>query len=240
MKSLFQENYKKIIGFTLIGIHFIGTVVSFFIFSYQYIRDYGFLNFLFWGEVEPLFKSTVWEVFLILALIQSPSQSPTTNLATEQALSQLQNLWWQSEYPTLVKFVDAADNSTISTSYRTGPSGGAKVKLTLVRKAKGGLILRVDLPPQAIVSVDPKRGERTPSRKRPVMTIRDHNEDGVPDDFNMEPHGTPLYKEDVAEDGFIKFRSGTDHRVIWINWSVGIGFSVNHFLHGIESAMPRR
>jgi len=38
----------------------------------------------------------------------------------------------------------------------------------------------------------------------PVITIRDHNEDGIPDDFDMEPRGEPLYKETVTEDGFIK------------------------------------
>lgn len=148
--------------------------------------------------------------------------------------------WWVAEYPALVQAVETAGNRTLSTSFRTGPSGGAKVKLTLFRKAEGGLILRLDLPPQAIISANPKTGERGPGRKRPVIIIRDHKEDGMPDDFSMEPGGTALYKENLTKDGFIKFRSGSDHRAIWINWSIGIGFSVNHFLHGIDSAFPRK
>lgn len=36
------------------------------------------------------------------------------------ANSLTQNLWWQSEYPAFVKAVSSADNSFLSTSYRTG------------------------------------------------------------------------------------------------------------------------
>jgi len=56
----------------------------------------------------------------------------------------------------------------------------------------------------------------------------------------MEPSGEPLYEETVTEDGFIKFRSGPDHQSIWTQWSIGIGYSVNHFIHGFDSASPRK
>lgn len=148
--------------------------------------------------------------------------------------------WWMNEYSALIQAVETANNRTLSTNYRTGPGGEAEVKLTLMRKANGGLTLMLNLPPQAIFSVDPKTGERKPSSISPVITVRDHNEDGIPDDFNMEPRGEPLHKETVTKDGFIKFRRDPDHQSIWVQWSIAIGFSVNHFLHGVDSALPRK
>lgn len=146
--------------------------------------------------------------------------------------------WWLLEYPELIQQVENSHNRTLSTDYRTGPQGTAEVKLTLICKENGGLILKVNLPPQAIFSVDQKSGEKQSSPTAPVVIIRDHNEDGMPDDFDMEPRGDPLHKETVTDDGFIKFRSGPDHQSIWMQWSISIGFSVNHFLHGFDSALP--
>ena len=154
--------------------------------------------------------------------------------------STLTKEWWITEYPALIQAVEISNDRTLSTNYRTGPSGEAEVKLTLIRKSNDGIILTLNLPPQAIFSVDPKTGERTPSSISPVITIRDHNEDGMPDDFNMEPRGEPSYKETITEGGFIKFRSGPEHQSIWMQWSISIGFSVNHFLHGFDSAFPRK
>jgi len=148
--------------------------------------------------------------------------------------------WWMNEYSALIQAVETANNRTLSTNYRTVPGGEAEVKLTLIRKVNDGVTLKLNLPPQAIFSVDQKTGERKPSSILPVITIRDHNEDDIPDNFNMEPSGEPLYKETITEDGFINFRSGPDHQSIWVQWSVAIGFSVNHFLHGFDSALPRK
>ena len=150
------------------------------------------------------------------------------------------NDWWIAEYPALVRTVEAATNGTLRTSYRTGQEGKAKVELTLIRKRNGGLTLRSNLPPQAIFSIDSKTGQRIPSSIRPVIIIRDHDTDGVSDDFKIEPAGESVFRETVTKDGFIKFRSGPDHQSIWLQWSFGIGFSVNHFLHGVDSALPRR
>jgi hypothetical protein len=97
----------------------------------------------------------------------------------------------------------------------------------------------MEFPREAMVSVDPDTGENIPSETAPRITIRDHNLDGMPDDFNIQPAGQPVYKEELTEDGFIKFRDSSEHQAIFVQWSVGIGYSVNHFLHGIDSAMPR-
>lgn len=142
----------------------------------------------------------------------------TTSLSTAPAKE-----WWIAEYPALIQAVETADNRTLLTNYRTGPSGDVEVKLTLFRKSSGGLILKLNLPPQAILSIAPKMGEKIPNSTRSLITIRDRNEDGMPNDFNVEPSGEPLNKEAV--------------RALW---SIAIGFSINHFLHGIDSALPRK
>jgi len=164
---------------------------------------------------------------------QEEPSTPPTSLQT-------QDFWWRSEYPALLKAVASAHNFSLSTAYRTGPDGRSKVKLLLVKEPNNGLMLRIDLPKQAIMSVDIRTGKKTPSKTRYIVTIRDHNLDGMPDDFNEEPSGEPLYEEEFTKDGFTKFRNSPEHQAVAIMWVGGIGFSVNHFLHGIDSAMPRR
>ena len=151
-----------------------------------------------------------------------------------------QAIWWMPEYPDLIKVVSAADNASLATSYRTGLGGKSRVNLSIYKKPKGGLILKLKAPKEAMFTADPKTGEKIPSKVAPVVTIRDHNLDGIPDDFNIEPSGAPLYEEEFTKDGFIKFRDSPDHQSILVQWIVGIGFSVNHFLHKIDSALPRR
>lgn len=53
----------------LLGIHFIGAMISFMVFSYQYTREHGFVSWLLLGEIVPAMKSIVWEVFLVTALL---------------------------------------------------------------------------------------------------------------------------------------------------------------------------
>lgn len=101
--------------------------------------------------------------------------------------------WWKTEYSALIHAEGTINNRMLSTNYRTGPSCEAEVKLTLISKVNDGQTLKLNLPFQAILSIGPKTGERKPSSILPVITIRDHNEDGIPDDFNMEPSGEPMY-----------------------------------------------
>jgi len=158
------------------------------------------------------------------------------------ANSLTQNLWWQSEYPALVKAVSSANNSSLSTSYRTGPEGRSEVKLLLLKELSDGLVLKIDLPEEAISSIEPETGKKISSEVSTIITIRDHDLDDIPDDFNMESPGEsvePVYEEELTEDGFIKFKNKPEHQIILIYWSMGIGFSINHFLHGIDSVMSR-
>jgi hypothetical protein len=209
-------------GLFLLVVHFIGSIVSFVVFSYQYIREHGFMWWLFWGEVVPLLKSSVWEVFLVLALLQGSPPSPPTAPSLEEAVSRIKSLWWKAEYPALVELVGRAPNSTLKVSYRTGPEGRAEVKLSLHKKPNGGLTLRSEYPKEALFSVDRETGRKTPAEANFVITFYDANLDGIPDQTLLEPGGGKL-----------------DDNFALIQWSTGIGFSINHFLHGIKSAMPR-
>ena len=217
---------------SLLLVHFLGSVVSFIYFSYQYVLENGFFSWVFFGEIKPALKAVVWEIFLAITLMQSPTQGSTVSSSTQE-------LWWQGEYPALIRAVDGTANSSLSTSYRTGPGGRSTVRLLLSKTRADSLVLEMEFPREAMVSGDPNRGVKTPSETPPRITIRDHNLDGMPDDFNIEPAGQPVYKEEFTEDGFVKFRDSSEHQAILVQWSVGIGYSVNHFLHGIDSAVPR-
>lgn len=213
-------------------------MISFVVFSYQYVIEHSFISWLVFGEIVPALKSIVWEVFLVLALIQSPVQSPPITSIT-------QDFWWMSEYSALVRAVNTADSSSLSASYRTGPEGEREVRLSLFTTPDGGLVLRTDLPKESLFTIDPDTGKQIPGTMPTVVTIRDHNLDGRPDDFYIELGDTgmrvdPSYGEELTRDGFVKFRNSPDHHFALIKWSIGIAFCVNHFLHGVDSALPRQ
>ena len=69
--------------------------------------------------------------------------------------------------------------------------------------------------------------------------MRDYDRDGVLDDFMMVP-GNPSPGATLTTDGYILFEPKDEYRGIYIQWMVGIGYSINHFLHGIDSAYPRK
>lgn len=101
MRKFFRKMFSSL-GTSLIGIHLIGVGISFAVFSYQYAREHGFMSWLIFGEVVPALKSVVWEVFLVVALIQSPVQSPpitsiTQNLMTSPVTGEDERTgyWWE-------------------------------------------------------------------------------------------------------------------------------------------------
>lgn len=63
-------------------------------------------------------------------------------------------------------------------------------------------MLKIELPREAMFSVDSKTGKKIPSETSTLITIRDHNLDGIPDDFSL-PGG--FYNQELTNDGFIKF-----------------------------------
>ncbi len=149
-----------------------------------------------------------------------------------------QDLWWISEYPTLIKKVNDAPNRTLTTSCRTGPEGQRKVTISISRKKGKGLVLETKLPKESVFTIYETTGRHIPSKTNPVVTIRDLNLDGMPEDFTMKP-GLPPDDAIFSQDGFVTIKNTDEYRAIMIKWLIGIGFSVNHFLHGVDSAFPR-
>jgi len=149
-----------------------------------------------------------------------------------------QDLWWIPEYPTLIKAVERATEHTLSTSYKTDYTLHAKVELLLSKKPNNGFSLKIRLPKEATSSFYPQRGDEIPGDTRPVITIRDHDLDGLLDDFKIEPPVLLTHKGEFTKDGFIKYGNGPVHQAVLIYWAIGVGYSINHFLHGIDSAVP--
>ena len=150
------------------------------------------------------------------------------------------SLWWIAEYPSFISAVENAPKQILTTSYRTGPNGREKVDLSLKRDSRWGLILEVKAPKETLVTIDPKTGEMATTENIPTVTIRDHDLDAIPDSFKIEASGRPLYKESFTQDGYTKYTRSQEHKAILTYWTIGIGYSINHFLYGVDSAMPRR
>jgi len=148
-----------------------------------------------------------------------------------------QPIWWLSEYPKLIQKIDNSPSKQLETSYRTGPEGKSKVNLKLI-KNRDDIVLEMMLPKQAIVSYDKEKDVVVPSSESPRIIMRDHDQDGVLDNFIMVP-SNPSPGATLTTDGYILFKPKDEYRGIYIQWMVGIGYSINHFLHGIDSAIPR-
>ena len=150
-----------------------------------------------------------------------------------------QGLWWISDYPKLLKKVENAPDNNLKTSYITGPDGLARVKLSLLKKEGAGLVLQVRPPKKSLVTFDKKTGEKIPVKTNPIITIRDHNLDGMPDDFKMEP-GYPPENAVLTKDGFMIFKYNDEDRVMLMQWTISIGYCINHFLYNVNSVFPRQ
>lgn len=165
-----------------------------------------------------------------------PVPERSTQTYTNPVLEQLtQSKWWLAEYPALIKAVEKSDSNQLSTSYTVLADGTSKVELLLSKTTDKGFILTMKLPKGVQSSIDLNTGEKVRSDVAPTIIIRDHNLDGLPDDFQIEPSGQPLYKEKVTDDGFIIYRDDPEHHVILAQWAIGVGYSINYFLHGRSS-----
>jgi hypothetical protein len=185
-----------------------------------------------WQEREIGMKDLIKCGVIILSIMIS-------SLTARSAWSQ--SFWWESEYQDLIKTVQKAKNSQISTSYKTGPEGQHTVGLSLQKLQEGSLILRMTKPKRSMATKDSKTGEMIPSKVTPVVIIRDHNLDGFPEDYVFEPRDKFQYSGTgaITKDGFIQIRNVPEDRAVLMEWAIGIGFSVNHFLHGVNSAFPK-
>jgi len=230
----------------LLYIYFIGLIISGSYFNFQYARENGFIKWFLLGEIVPTSQSTIWPYYAVKHFASSDSrhippsvpQRGTQGPPAGQVIASLkQRAWWLPEYEGLNAAVDQAGGS-LSAAYRTGPMGTRDVRVRLVRGPGKGLTLRIDLPPEARVSIDPKTGRPQPGTERSVWTFRDHDLDGMPDTLSVEPFLKPGFKDTFTKDGYMVIRDSPDHTGILVQWTIGLAFSTNHFLHGKDSVSP--
>jgi len=231
MGNFFRKAFGRFIALLMI-IHFIGAAISFKYFSYQHAREQGFISWLFSGEgTLSALKASFWEAFVVLNWVRSNSQDRAISSLVEKGW------WWRPEYPALVKMVSMAEKSSLTTGYKSGPGGQSYRTIVLLLEPGGAFVLKVDLPPESMYSIDPKTGKRIPGKMGFMVAIRDHDLDAVPDDFMFEPSAQHTQEVETFEP--TRFTNSPDQQAVLVQWLVGIGFSVNHFLHGVDSAKPR-
>ena len=133
-----------------------------------------------------------------------------------------------SNYRNLIKAIDATPDRMLKTSYASASNRRSKVELTLYRDADGTLVVVYALPKEAIFTLDEKTGKRIPSDEAPVITMRDHDLDGNPDDYSITPGVAPDDAE-YTSDGYVKFNSRRDNFIL-DPWSSAIKIATKHFL----------
>jgi hypothetical protein len=149
------------------------------------------------------------------------------------------NLWWLQEYPHLIELLKRSPNQTLKASYNTGPQGDQLVSIEISLMSNKSFVLEMKLPKHAVVTVDPNTGKSIPVSIDPIVKMRDNDLDGILDEFKMQP-GRPPEGVPITQDGYMVFRNTKDYEAIFLQWVFSVGYSVNHFLHGRESALPRR
>lgn len=199
----------------------------------KYIKNI-FFGIIVLAGIAVLIKLSGWSP---LNLVLGPQYESKREAVIERA-ADTQLLWWLSDYPKLIHKIDTTTEKRLNTSWKTGPEGRSTVYLTLAKKGNS-LVMEMKLPRQAFVTRNEKTSKTVPSSKIQVIVIRDHDLDGYPDDFSFTP-GNPYENVILTEDGFVKMQHTEEYASIFMQWMVGIGFSVNEFLYDIKSAYPRR
>lgn len=180
---------------------------------------------------------------LLVAILLLAILVPHDGLSHVQdtAIKSLADFWWIAEYKDLVRKLDAEKKTLWEHSYKTGANSERVVQLILLR-APDRMVLATVLPKDSYFAIDEKGSKRIPASDAPIIiTIRDHDFDGIPDDFHdsfaAASEQTPKGAE-ITKDGFIKFKRIPDFEIYSIKWSIGIGYAVNYFLNGLNSAYP--
>jgi hypothetical protein len=227
-------------------VYFIGLMISALFFNWQYAQENGFFRWLLLGEIIPTIQSTIWPYYTFKhfvgrskgSLHEGDQQGEMQLPPDGQVITSLkEKAWWLPEYAQLNAAVDKAGGS-LSASYRVGPKGTSHVRVHLERGTGKSLNLILDLPPEAVARADPNTGKTLPSKERMIIKYRDHDLDGMPDDAFSKSFGEPISKEEFTNDGFLRIRDSVDHTALLAQWTIGLAFSTNHFLHNKDSVRP--
>jgi hypothetical protein len=150
--------------------------------------------------------------------------------------------WWREEYAALLARLDAAPDRTLSVSYASGPKGEEFVRIKINRGGRGEVVLTNDGPGKTVRHWSEDGTDLGHEQGRVVTVFRDVDADGALDEFRMNVPdwgGGTIEPEEFTPDGFMRFRECEVHESMQLLWQIGMGFSVNHFLHGSDSVWPR-
>lgn len=187
-----------------------------------------------------MIKKKVFIIFiltiLLIVFIVLGRTSNTNPHNTQPNQNVYSNEWWIGEYPTLLDKVNKTKDKSLSLTYKTGPEGKQTVNLSLNLTDKG-LVLDEILPKEAKFTIDEKTGKKQYEGNSEIF-IRDYNLDGTADDFKMK--GAGLYESETTTDGFAKIKNTEEFKIFNTQWSIGIGYFTNYFLHGVTSPLNLR
>ena len=132
-----------------------------------------------------------------------------------------------ASYKKLIIAIAASPKKTLNTEYTPASNRGSKVELTLYLEKDGTLVVVYKLPKEGIYSLDKRTGKKIPSKEALVITMRDHNLDGNPDDYFVSP-GIPPDDIEYTTDGYVKFNPRRDSFII-DPWQSAIRIAARHF-----------
>ena len=140
--------------------------------------------------------------------------------------------WWHVEYPDLIAFIQRSPHRAVATTYRAGSTGNSEGQLKASIGRDGGVVL------QLVLGMDKPLADQL--RTTQVTTVvRDNDRDGTPDEFQTIPALEWGYDGPVTLDGFIPLQRKARFEIVYGLWSQAVGYAVNVFLHGYDSALPR-
>ena len=142
-----------------------------------------------------------------------------------------QNFHWLSKYPALIKVVKESPGSTLTTSYTPVKFWHGKPKIEVHVTNNRSLVLKMEMPRAALFTIDPNTGRRIPAKQKPIFIARDHNLDGLPDDYYIKNAGSPPDNVKYTSDGFIELDNKQDNEAILIPWSSGIEIAIKRLIY---------
>ena len=140
--------------------------------------------------------------------------------------------WWYVEYPDLIQVIQQSPHRALATKYRAGSTGTSEGRLKTSIGQDGGVVL------QLVLAMSPAVAAKL-NATHVTTVLRDNDGDGTPDEFQTIPKLELGYSGPVTLEGFIPLERGPMFDDVYVLWSQGIGYAVNFFLHGYDSALPR-
>jgi hypothetical protein len=149
--------------------------------------------------------------------------------AIPEDFSWMTSPWWTGEYEALLRKLEKAPGRALKTSYAVRDND--RVHLDLRQLDDRGIRLIVDGPGKAQLKPD-TTGTLRRGSGRSVTYLTDVDRDGRCDLYSFGPSKEEQFSPPN------RVESPDDQAAVAL-WNVGIGYSINWFLHGVAQAGPR-